>query len=292
MPALSQLQHQLNIRPSIRSAGRGFSLATFNSPAALDQDSKSRIYDTLVQVSTRAFGADMTPYWRDRSRDGYLDQISRFFLVADAGDEISGWTGYHRFQFGVERCLYLDSTGVLPRYQASGIMSRVFKRLLATELMRNSLRPIHLSMRTESPVVYNSFFRAVGPSRIYPSPDRSIPSSAQQIGSKLAAWLGQSDKLEPGRLRVRGAYDNLDELYGEQPVCANERINAYFRANLRPEDAFIVIVRFDLTTVARLAAQTFASLVRARVSAHGRATAKPVPAAAQPTIRSDHSSPR
>jgi GNAT superfamily N-acetyltransferase len=266
MPKFHDLRAHLNIHPGVRPLGRGFSMATFTSPALLDQDAKTRIYATLVEVSTQAFGADMTPYWRDRARDGYLDQITRFYFVVDAADEISGWTGYHRFQFEGETCLFLDSTGVLPRYQRSGVMSRLYTRLLTTEFLGNTLRPIHLSMRTESPVVYHTFFRGLGSANIYPSPDREVPVQLQRIGSKLAAWLGQAAKLEPTRLLIRSAYDNLEALYGELPVCADERINAYFRSHLRPEDAFIVIARFDLGTLARVAARSCAGVLRARVA--------------------------
>jgi hypothetical protein len=70
----------------------------------------------------------------------------------------------------------------------------------------------------------------------------------QELGRYLSTWLGQTEKFEPQSLRIRGAYDNLDALYGELPRCGDEAINQYFRKHLRPEDAFIVVAQLDWAT--------------------------------------------
>src|SRR5437763_857690 len=90
----------LNPRPRLRRMGSTFRYALWRRPAQLDDASRDWIYRTLVTVSTRAFGADMTPYWRDRRAGGYLDNISRFALLVDRDGRMVGWTGFHLRPFG------------------------------------------------------------------------------------------------------------------------------------------------------------------------------------------------
>jgi hypothetical protein len=58
--------------------------------------------------------------------------------------------------------------------------------------------------------------------------------------------LGQEDKFNADDLRILGAYDNLDVLYGDLPKCGDQHIDSFFRDTLRPEDAYIVIARAEL----------------------------------------------
>lgn len=258
MPNLETLVKQFSVRPVRQPLSGGFNCACWNQPRSLTYDERREIYRVLVEVSTVAFGADMFPYWRDRAKDGYLDKITNFFFVTDADGEVVGWTGYHRLDVHGTICLFLDSTGILPKLQKTRLMTLVFGRALAKEMLRNMLRPVYLAMRTENPVVYYAFFKIVGMGNIYPNLVKEASATVQRIGTFIAGWLNQGNKFEPSSMRIRGAYDNLDALYGEQPVCDDERINAYFQRSLRPEDAFIVIAKMSSLGSARLLARGLA----------------------------------
>ncbi|HVG21885.1 MAG TPA: GNAT family N-acetyltransferase [Blastocatellia bacterium] len=239
-------------KPVWSKLSKGFKCVYWIHPCSLSDDDKSAIYAALADVSTIAFGADMKPYWHGRSHDGYLDKITKFFLIIDPENQVVGWTGFHRFKVGETSCLFLDSTGVLPGLQKTGVMTQVLGRALASELIRNRLRPVYLSMRTENPVVYYAFFKIVGPDNIYPNLAKEAGNTVRQLGKYIAGWLKQDNKFEPETLRIRGAYDNLDALYGEQPLCEHEKINGFFQKHLRPEDAFIVLAKMDVFGSAKL----------------------------------------
>src|SRR5437764_5492043 len=98
----------------VRRLREGFRIASWDHPARLSESSQDALYTRLIKVSTRAFGADMTPYWRDRRAGGYFQQLSRFVLLMTDDNVVVGWTGFHRKRFGGRRCLFLDSTGVVP----------------------------------------------------------------------------------------------------------------------------------------------------------------------------------
>ncbi|OJH39891.1 N-acetyltransferase [Cystobacter ferrugineus] len=246
MPSFSALVRPFNIKPTLLPLSRGYRGACWAPPFALDASHKQAIYGALREVSTLAFGADMAPYWRDRSLDGYLDKLTRFYFIHGADDRIVGWTGYHRLMLAGQTCLYLDSTGVLPELQNTGIMTGLFSQFLLVELLRAGPRDLYVAMRTENPVVYQSFYKVAGEHNTFPSLSMPVPDKVQEMGRQLAAWLKQGDKLEAPSLRVKGAYDNLDALYGELPTCDDDNINRYFRQHLRPVDAFLVLARLSL----------------------------------------------
>lgn len=245
MTAFSTLVRPFNVRPNFLMLKRGYRAACWAPPAALGLEHKQAIYGALTEVSTLAFGADMTPYWRDRSLNGYLDSITRFYLIHSEDDRLVGWTGYHRLKLAGQTCLYLDSTGVLPELQHTGIMTGLFGQFLLRELLRAGPRGLYASMRTENPVVYQSFYKVAGERNTFPSLSVPVPDTVREMGLQLAAWLNQRDKFDAPSLRVKGAYDNLDTLYGELPTCDDENINRYFRQHLRPVDAFLVLAKLS-----------------------------------------------
>ncbi|WP_232293549.1 GNAT family N-acetyltransferase [Stigmatella aurantiaca] len=245
MPAFSTLVRPFNAKPTVVRLKRGYHSACWSPPAKLAPAHKQAIYDELREVSSHAFGADMTLYWRDRSSGGYLDKITRFYFIHSEDDRVVGWTGYHRLKLAGRTCLYLDSTGVLPELQNTGIMTKLFGQFLLGELLRSGPYGLYISMRTENPVVYQSFYKVAGEQNIFPSLSAPVPDKVQEMGRQLAAWLHQSDKFDAPSLRVTGAYDNLDALYGELPTCDDGAINSYFRQHLRPVDAFLVLARLS-----------------------------------------------
>ncbi|WP_240359740.1 GNAT family N-acetyltransferase [Pyxidicoccus trucidator] len=263
MPAFSTLVRPFNVKATVLQLKRGYHGACWAPPARLEPAHKQAIYDALREVSTLAFGADMTLYWRDRAAGGYLDKLTRFYFIHSEDDRVVGWTGYHRLKLAGRTCLYLDSTGVLPELQNTGIMTRLFGHFLLGELLRAGPQGLYVSMRTENPVVYQAFYKVAGERNIFPSLSVPVPDKVQEMGRQLAAWLGQSDKFDAPSLRVKGAYDNLDALYGELPTCDDDGINRYFRQHLRPVDAFLVLARLSNPgTLLSLAARRLGTALR------------------------------
>ncbi|MFJ3811245.1 hypothetical protein ACIPWE_33410, partial [Streptomyces sp. NPDC090073] len=254
----------------------GWSYIHWSDTASFTQAYQDIVFSLLVEISTKAFGADMTPYWRDRRKGRFFEKISKFCLLVDPLGNISGWTGYHRRIFGNAHCLYLDSSGVLPESQGGGLMGHIHAKMIATECLYYAPRPVYLVARTESPVVYRLLRNGCGADNIWPSPDRAADRRVELIATDAAEWLGQSDKFDPASLRVLGAYDNLDALYGDLPSCGDGTIDAFFRDTLRPEDAYIVIARAGLPRIARQWAKREIKAVRAARSQRlPRLAAKP-----------------
>jgi len=239
---IRELAERLSHQPLVRPLPGNFQLASWRRPSLLSEASQDHLFATLIRISTQSFGADMTPYWAGRKAGGYFQRISRFCFILAADGAVVGWTGFHRQRFGGEHCLYLDSTGVLPEYQGSGIVSQVQSRILARELLAHAFSSLFLITRTENPVVYRMLQRAVGAERIHPSARLpGSPEKIQRIGAETAAWLRQQDVFDPPTLKVAGAYSNLDALYGELPTSGDRELDAFFQRSLRPVDAFLVI---------------------------------------------------
>jgi len=237
--------------PRVRQLRSGFRYALWRDPARLDGASRDWIYTSLIAVSTRAFGADMGPYWRDRRRAGYLDTITRFALILNNRHQMIGWSGFHARRFGGARCMYIDSTGVVPEHQGQGLTAALQRRFVYREIASRPFSRLNLVMRTESPIVYAGFRRAVGPRAMHPAPGRPVPPSIQRIGRDAAEWLGQAGTFRAPELKIEDAYANLDALYGELPSAGDRELDEFFRAALRPVDAFIVICEVSLSKALR-----------------------------------------
>jgi len=238
--------------PQLSQLGRGWSYAQWaSSTAQFSRSSKDAMIACLVEVSTRAFGADMTSYWAGRDADGFFDKVTRFCLLVDPQGMVAGWTGQHRKVFDGCACLFLDSSGVIPELQGGGLMSRLHARIIVREVLARTPRPVYLVTRTENPVVYCLLRDGCGSSNIWPSPHAGPSHRASAIATAASHWLGQRDKFDPASMLVRGAYDNLDALYGDLPSSGEAVTDEFFQNSLRPEDAFIIVARAFIPHVVR-----------------------------------------
>jgi hypothetical protein len=262
--------------PRARRLRHGCRYVALRNTTRLTQDTQDWLYRVLVVVSTRAFGADMTPYWRGRQEEGYFDKLRQFTLLVNADEEIIGWTGHHVQDFAGAHCLYLDSTGVLPEYQRLGLIDAVQTRTIFKELFAVPFRTVYLVVRTENPIIYRVLQTAVGPDRMYPPIDKPVPERIQAIAREVARWLNQEHLFDPQYLRLAGAYGNLEALYGELPTCSDPRLNEFFAEHLTAVDAFIVLaegiaLQAVVHTVRQLVRRTLGKLASAlRMSGRGR----------------------
>lgn len=219
---------------------RGYSV--LDPGAVLDRGTQDEIYSVLVPVTTSSFGADMTPYWAGRRDQGYFSRLAEFIFVADAEDQIVGWTGYSVLNFEGYQNIYIDSSGMIPSRQSRGIMRALWaKRLVNNAFAHNRSQRLFVSARSESPILYKLFCGLVGRDRVYPNVGGALPEHIVRCGADLAAWLGQSAILERERLIVRGAYANLDALYDELPSTGDQALDRLFRKELGPLDAYLLV---------------------------------------------------
>ncbi|RJQ81541.1 hypothetical protein D5S17_04910 [Pseudonocardiaceae bacterium YIM PH 21723] len=201
------------------------------------------LFDTLVSVSTEAFGADSTRFWDYRESRGFFDQISTFALVVDPDYRVIGWSGFHRRSIDGHSYTYFDSSGIIPSYQGKGILSRLSSRFMAGEILgRNPLYRRHLVFRTRNPVLYLGFTGVVGAKRTYPKLNGAQPDRVVSIASDVAAWLEQLDLLDPVTLKIKNAYAVIPGMYGEEPLSGNKELDEHFATQLGPDDAYVMVI--------------------------------------------------
>jgi hypothetical protein len=219
----------------------------------LPHDIQQAVYAALVPVSSAAFGADMTEYWRDRSAHDYFGRLAEFVTVADRGGRLVGWTGYSLLERGAGVNVYIDSSGVVPSGQSKGVMRTIMGRRLASGILPRfaSRDRVYVSARSESPVVYKVMRGLVGAPNLFPNPALHTPADVLESGHDLARWLGQADLMEPGSLVIRNAYAVLDELYGELPSSGEPALDRMFRNALGPLDAYLLVGRVPRSEVAQ-----------------------------------------
>jgi hypothetical protein len=217
-----------------------------NRPAdTLDRSVHRRVYGALVPVTTNSFAADMTTYWAQRSKEGYLERLAEFILVADADDLMVGWTGFHILPYEDRTLVYIDSTGMVAQRQSRGVMRRMMRSRVTDSMLprcREDL-PVYLTARSESPVFYRLMRSLLDGSELFPHPTLAPPPDIVACARLLADWLGQGPLLNPDTLAVEGAYQALNMLYGELPTTGDPHLDTLFRGRLGPFDAYLLVSR-------------------------------------------------
>jgi hypothetical protein len=228
--------------PELPLAG-GVTYRELRSPSSLDPATKAGIYRALLEGASRAFGADLSSYWHDREVEGFLDGIARFAMLFDDDQVLVGWTSYWLMEQRSGRlCLYVDSTVLAPKHQSRGLMRRLFPILLASEpALRAPGAGAYVTARTESPIFHRLFAGLFGAQQVHPRPGAEPPPDAVACAVELSEHLGQRSSFDPPTLRVLGAYANVDALYGELPSCGDPMLDRFYREQLGPLDAFLLV---------------------------------------------------
>jgi hypothetical protein len=211
----------------------------------LNLSAQERVYRALIPVTTSSFGADMTPYWTQRSKEGYLERLAEFVVVSDPAGTMAGWTGFHILPYDEFTMVYLDSTGMVPTLQSGGVMRRLMRHRIVDSALASchTDRPVYLTARSESPIFYRLMRKLLDSAELYPHPSLAAPEDVVEAARHLASWLGQKDILDAPSLTVRNAYQALDELYGELPTTGDPDLDRLFRGRLGPLDAFLLVGR-------------------------------------------------
>jgi hypothetical protein len=207
----------------------------------LPNQTKRAIYNAFVPLTSYAFGADMTSYWRSREDGGYMENLEELVLITTLEGTIVGWTGYCLVNSNDARIIYNDSSGIIPPLQGKGVMSRLLIRRTAECQVKycDDRSPLYFSARTESPIIYSIRKRLT--ERLYPSPDYETPELVGEHAAFLAHWLGQRDKFEQRSLVIRNAYAMVENLYGELPTSGDTGLDQWIRTQLGPLDAFLLM---------------------------------------------------
>ncbi len=207
---------------------------------------QAAIFAALIPVSLAAFAADLSAYWAQRRAEGYFERLAEFVLIADAQDRMIGWTGHSVITCAAYANVYLEASGMVPGEQSRGVTRTLFDNRSRTSFVKHKGRErVYVSARTESPIVYKLMRRLLGAERLFPNPALATPADVLECGRGLAEWLGQAELLEPGSLVLRGAYAQLESVYGELPLTGDAELDRLFRGRLGPLDAYLVIGRVD-----------------------------------------------
>lgn len=224
----------------------GCEVHNFINPGNLfSKAEQSELYKMLVEVTSVSFGADMTSYWALRKQQNYFSKLEKFSLITRTDSQIVGWTGFSI----VEMCdngliMYIDSTGIVPELQSSGIMTYIAKNhwLEYGKKRLTEFDNVYITARTESPVFYKLLQKISNNKNLYPCVGVKEPKRIIECGKFLASYLNQLDILEENSLILRNAYDVVDELYGELPFTGNNELDELFRKKLGPLDAYLIIL--------------------------------------------------
>lgn len=244
-PAVSQvLASGANHAKHVALTG-GLTAVIIRQPGhALNVSAHRRIYQALVPVTSSSFGADMTPYWEQRSREGYLERLTEFILIADPSGTFVGWTGFQVLPHNEHTSVYLDSTGMMPKWQSKGVMRELMRQHVLAAALSACMAdlPVYLAARSESPIFYRLMSSLVDRDKLFPHPTAPVPRDVGVCGQHLADWLGQRDIFDPSSLILRNAYGGtLTELYGELPSTGDSDLDKLFRGKLGPLDAYLII---------------------------------------------------
>ena len=220
----------------------GFTLLSVTPPTALLDSEQEELREAIVSVSDRAFGAATARSWSDKFSVDFLGGLHRFYLVADEGGALVGWSGYRARTIGRERVLYFTSSGLLPEHQGCGLIPAVQHLAMEQEALRNPRLTLTLAIRTRNPHAYRLAMRTFPAGFVVPGLDGSVPAHRRAIVAAVASWLGLPE-VDSSTAIARGAYP-AGGLYGSEPRCGDSAVNDLF-ARLGPQDAILVLATAD-----------------------------------------------
>ncbi len=242
---------------------------TVEDPGSLAAERRAALIEGLVRASALAFGSETAPIWHERLAHGWFEGLSRLYLILGPDDRLIGWTAYRAALLRRRRCLYMDSTGVVPEFQRHGLIPAVQMGAARRELIRSPLRPLFLFYRTRNPVVYRGLTRTLGSGNVSP-PLEGLPQvDMQRLGEAAHTWIDDQFDFDPEQLVVRGVYARGAPLYGEdqEPRSGDAAVDRLFERSLGEEDAFLIIARVSMP---RLALDPLARMARRLVSGDRR----------------------
>lgn len=196
--------------------------------------------DAIVEVSSAAFGTDMSGVWDGRFAGDFLQKLFRWVMIFDSDDAFVGSSGYRADSLGGERFIWFETSSILPAHRGHGIIVQLERAAIAFESKRSSL-PVWYIGRTRSPVVMRANLKAFG-AAMYPDAREDVPEEVRRVFITAAGWLG-FEGLDPATGKIVDTYAGRPPLYaeGEEPVSADAEVNA-FMATLGPFDGVMMVI--------------------------------------------------
>jgi hypothetical protein len=267
--ALSEIWEPLGIEV-VPLADEQRCIAIKNPGERLSKKALDDLYEILRKLWNLVTGQDMKRFWSKKKKARFLEELEELYLITNARDEIVGFNGW-LFAGGPDYInIYVDLIGKLSDDQEAvdfgltflkkTIIERAFARF---EGWRG--KPIYVSARTQSPVVYLLAQKMVYGS-LYPNPSEKAPPEVQTCARAIANKLGieketvkvngEKQKKQIGDdLIWRDAYN--PPLYQRRPDASQkspkpdappkppknefERIDKFFKEHLGERDAFILV---------------------------------------------------
>jgi hypothetical protein len=238
------------------------------------------LYEILQELWKHVTGEDMKRFWNKKKKARFLEGLEELYLITNGRDQIVGFNGWlHAGDIDYIN-IYVDLIGKLSNDREAGDFGLTFlkKTIIERAFARYEGwrgKPIYVSTRTQSPVVYRLAQKMVHGS-LYPNPSEKTPPEVQTCARAIANKLGienemvtmdgKKQKKEIGDdLIWRDAYNpplyqrRLDaspesskpNLSLKPPKNDTERIDKFFKDHLGERDAFILVGLAKIPNVLR-----------------------------------------
>jgi hypothetical protein len=231
---------------------RGWNSLLWDPVSRMSPETREEWRRSAIPVALAAFDGTSADFWAEQWSDEELGRLSVLNVAVDDSGRAQGWVSGRRTQWGGQRVLYAASAGVSPDVQGGGLSAALWRRVVLREVARAFPRPLFVVLRTGNPLVYDAWTAAGGAAAVSPRPGTPVPAHVVRIARGAAEYLCQARDLDPSTLRIKEAYRAVPGgLWRLRPRSRDEGTNAWFENSLGPTDAFVVVTRFTLLSVAR-----------------------------------------
>lgn len=237
---------------SDKPIGSGLHGLLWDPVTAMPPQARRHWRERAVPVAVAAFDGTPADFWLTHWSDEELDRLSVLHVAVEVTGAPAGWVSGRREGWGGRRVFYAASAGVAPHIQGGGLSAALWRRVVLRELVRAFPRPLFVVLRTGNPLVYDAWTAAAGgPHAVHPRPGVPVPTDIQQMARDAAQYLGQAADLDLATLRIAEAYRAVPGgLWRHRPRSRHEQTNTWFDNTLQATDAFIVVAKFTLGSVA------------------------------------------
>lgn len=227
------------------STKRGSELAWRFNKDNLSWSKRRELYQEIYGLCRKSFCVEDSPEFKNDVKHHIFDTheicIVPFGDVPDGlsptcfkTDKIAAFASYNFLHYWKNReFIYFSGIVVDPSLQGFNYGS-----LLMQEIMRSNGIKLAV-LRTQSPVMYNSFAKVC---KVFPSFDgKRIPGEIKNIGKYVARNILHMSDYDEKEMTGKGTYSK--SLYGEEPVLNNPELDRSFKQkiNLGRGDSIIVV---------------------------------------------------
>lgn len=192
----------------------------------------------------------------------HLEMASTLF-VARKGTKICGFSLATFLEFDGRLVVFHNATVIDPSARRNHLTFLLNGLHVCRGFLKSRLRPFYSAARTQNPLVLGTMLSS-GP--YFPRPEASPPAHIRDVGRTVAQFLNPGATFEADVMVQRGAWNKSE---GELPPRHRRaEVNQYCDRHLDYSncDSLIVVGRFSLPMVARVAWRSFGKQLVARRS--------------------------